>query len=147
VDKEGNYVDSWIQFTGAMTESDEHQVAGASLVGVLALSMMNCKNIVTRTNHPSPKLNKARKKRGRKPLVEFKTIHVDPNTKTVKSSAAKDSGDSPRKHVAKGHLKDYRNGKGLFGKYKGIWYWGPQLRGEVMNGICLPNYTIDKKET
>lgn len=145
-DKEGNYLDSWLQTTLTMPENEEMQIIAASLVGVLAMSMMNCKNIITRTNNPAQKLNKSRKKKGKKPLISFKTIHVDPNQKSTAKTATGDGNEDTRpRGPVHGHMKDYRNGKGLFGKYKGVYYWGPQLRGDANNGICLPDYTIDKK--
>jgi hypothetical protein len=145
-DKEGNYLDSWLQTTLRMPEEEEAQVLASSLVGILAMSMMNCKNIITRTNNPAKKLNKSRKKKGKKPLISFKTIHVDPNQKSTAKTATTDGNeDTKPRGPVHGHMKDYRSGKGLFGKYKGVYYWGPQLRGDATKGISLPDYTIDKK--
>ena len=146
VSEEGDYLNSWVQFTSSgMSKDDEHTIAAASMVGVCAMSMLNCKNIITRTNKPDAKLQKSRRKKGKAPLMSYKTIHVDPNQKTVAAKATGEGNEDARtRKVVHGHMKDYRAGKGLFGKYKGVYYWGPQLADP--GGVALANYVIDKKE-
>ena len=41
--------------------------------------------------------------------------------------------------------KDYRKGKGLFGKYKGLWYWGPQLAGSGSEGVVVSDYEVKRE--
>ena len=48
-----------------------------------------------------------------------------------------------RLHAKRGHIKDYRKGNGLFGRYKGVWYWGPQLAGDEAEGIVMSDYKME----
>jgi len=32
-------------------------------------------------------------------------------------------------HICRGHFKNFSNGRGLFGKFKGRYWWGAQARG------------------
>jgi hypothetical protein len=147
-DAEGNLVGQYFSGCESLSKNDNEGVMSASLVGILAQSMINCKNIVTRTNIPAKKLNKARKKRGKNPMIEFKTIHIDPNQKTVAQAATCNppTGATRKRGPRRGHVKDYRKGKGLFGRTKGVFYFGPQLSGDASKGICLPEYTVDEKK-
>lgn len=52
-----------------------------------------------------------------------------------------------RLHEARGHLKDYRRGKGLFGKYKGLWYWGSSLAGSGEEGVIVSDYKVEASTT
>ena len=33
-------------------------------------------------------------------------------------------------------------GRGLFGKYKGLWYWGPVLAGSEAAGTIIADYAV-----
>ena len=39
-------------------------------------------------------------------------------------------------------MKDYRRGGGLFGRYKGVWYWGPTLAGSADEGVVVSDYKV-----
>lgn len=43
-------------------------------------------------------------------------------------------------HLVRGHFKDYEEGKGLFGKLHGRWWWTPHMAGTVQNGIAMKEY-------
>ena len=51
------------------------------------------------------------------------------------SNGANGAGEAEPKalHFVRGHFKDY-SVKGLFGKYKKVYWWDSQVRGEVMWG-------------
>jgi len=46
-------------------------------------------------------------------------------------------------HITRGHFKDYRDGKGLFGKYQGLFWWDQHVRGDPDNGVVLKDYHVD----
>jgi hypothetical protein len=127
VAEDGSLIDFWLSHGSVLSHEESMQVAAASLVGWTTLAMMNCKNIA-RTEHKAPEaFQKARVKGGKKPLVSYHTVRVDLD-KTPGAIAAEGlpgDGSTPRRHMKRGHIKDYRGGKGLFGRYKGVWYWGP----------------------
>jgi hypothetical protein len=48
-------------------------------------------------------------------------------------------------HICRGHFKDFSKGSGLFGKFKGMYWWESQVRGNFAAGVALKDYEIDKK--
>lgn len=143
--EDGSLLDFWMSHASAHIPKDESmQVAGASLVGWTTLAMLNCANIDTATHDAPAAFQKARVKSGKKPLVSYHTVRVDLG-KTPRAIAAESlpgDGASPRLHKKRGHIKDYRGGKGLFGRYKGIWYWGPTLAGSEEEGVVVSDYEV-----
>ena len=61
-----------------------------------------------------------------------------------RTGAAGEAGDRTgrRLHLARGHFKDFRNGPGLFGKYKGIYWWDQQMRGSGDLGEVKKGYNV-----
>ena len=118
------------------------QVAAASLVAWTTLSMMNCSNIEQIEHRVPEAFQKSRVKSGKKPLVSYRTIHVDlgKTPRVIAAESLPGDGTTPRLHKKRGHIKDYRGGKGLFGRYKGIWYWGPVLAGSEEEGVVVADY-------
>jgi hypothetical protein len=143
--EDGSLLDFWMSHASAHIPKDESmQVAGASLVGWTTLAMLNCANIDTVAHDAPAAFQKARIKGGKKPLVSYHTVRVDLG-KTPRAIAAESlpgDGASPRLHKKRGHIKDYRNGKGLFGRYKGVWYWGPTLAGSEEEGVVVSDYEV-----
>jgi len=145
VAEDGTLLDFWMsRATRNLPDDEAMQVAGASLVAWTTLAMMNCANITT-TEHKTPDaFQKARVRSGKKPLVSYHTVSVDLG-KTPRQIAAESlpgDGSTPRRHKKRGHIKDYRKGQGLFGRYKGVWYWGPILAGSEEEGIVVSDYEV-----
>ena len=143
--EDGSLLNFWLSHATAKIPKDESmQVAGASLVAWTTLAMMNCANIQT-ISHKTPKaFQKARIKGGKRPLVSYHTILVDLD-KTPRQVAAETlpgDGSTPRLHKKRGHMKDYRKGKGLFGRYKGVWFWGEMLAGSEDEGAIVSDYEV-----
>lgn len=145
VAEDGNLIDFWLSHGSVLSEDESMRVAAASLVGWTTLAMLNCANIDTITHHAPDAFQKARVKSGKKPLVSYHTIRVDLG-KTPQAIAAESlpgDGATPRRHKKRGHMKDYRRGKGLFGRYKGVWYWGPSLAGSEEEGVVVSDYKVN----
>jgi hypothetical protein len=145
VAEDGELLNFWMSHASAHLPKDESmQVAAASLVAWTTLSMMNCSNIEQIEHRVPEPFQKSRVKSGKKPLVSYRTIRVDLG-KTPRAIAAESlpgEGTTPRLHKKRGHIKDYRGGKGLFGRYKGIWYWGPILAGSEEEGVVVADYEV-----
>lgn len=144
VAENGAVLDYWFQIGSGISRKESLQVAVASLVGWTALAMLNCQNITTDEHRVADAFQKARKQRGKLPLVSYHTIRVDLD-KTPRAIAAESlpgDGTAPRRHQKRGHMKDYRGGKGLFGRYKGVWYWGPALAGSEEKGVVVSDYEV-----
>jgi hypothetical protein len=144
VAEDGALLNFWMSHASVIDEKESTQVATAALVAWTTLAMMNCANIDTLEHHAPDAFQKARKKSGKRPLVSYHTVRVDLD-KTPRQVAAESlpgDGTTPRRHKKRGHMKDYRKGGGLFGRYKGIWYWGPTLAGSEEEGVIVADYEV-----
>ena len=74
--------------------------------------LLNCKNIETRTEAPSAKLNKKRERNGKIPFFEYKTLHIKPGKTNASGSGAIISDrNSPRVHIRRGHIRTLPSGE------------------------------------
>jgi len=106
------------------------------------LSLLHCRNveIVDKPAPPAPIL-KQRAKKGI-PYIQYKTLEVKPLRK-VTQGGKRNSGEAEPKalHFVRGHFKDF-TAKGLFGKYKGVYWWDSVVRGDVSKGIIDKDYKV-----
>lgn len=107
-----------------------------------AIALMNAKNVSLVDAPLPPKVARRREKDGKAALT-FKTLHIEPMRARVKQETK--PGESETKvamHLCRGHFKDYRDGAGLFGKYKGLYWWESQVRGAEENGRVIKDYEL-----
>ena len=146
IDKDGNELGGAYAPNIDIVREQQNQVTFASLVSWTTLSMLNCANIDTIERTVSAGYQKARAKSGKRPLVSYRTIRVNME-RTPHSIGRQDlppvDNEGKRLHAKRGHIKDYRKGNGLFGRYKGVWYWGPQLAGDEAEGIVMSDYKME----
>lgn len=45
-------------------------------------------------------------------------------------------------HTCRGHFADYRKGKGLFGKLKGLYWINSHVRGSEEHGVVEKDYAV-----
>lgn len=107
----------------------------------LALSFCHCKNvqIVPQT---FTRYGKAQRYRGR-PRVMYHTLNIQPMRTVLRSEG--DSATTGLKRalsICRGHFKDYAQGKGLFGKLHGLYWWEQHLRGSSQQGIDVNDYSV-----
>lgn len=113
-----------------------------------ALTMMNVKNARFVDVVPPDKLNKARKKRGKLPLVRHTVVEIDAFGPKKRGAAPEElcGTEAPAEpkalHTARGHYADYREGKGLFGKLRGLYWRGAHVRGQAGAGIVHKTYLL-----
>ena len=109
--------------------------------GHLAVAFMHCKNVRHVEREPSGWEARAARKRG-KPFVKFYTLEIDPMKETLRREGNVETvGLAKALHICRGHFKDYRQ-SGLFGKIKGIFWWGPALRGSPEHGTVVKDYAV-----
>jgi hypothetical protein len=109
----------------------------------LATSLLNCKNTSTADHGPPPKLNKAYRRRHGRPLVSFKTLTVTPLTpRRASNRITAGTGEPKALHLCRGHFKDYRKSHGLFGKYRGLFWWDMHARGALEHGAVVKDYAF-----
>lgn len=112
--------------------------------GGMVLNLMGCKNIVGQDLVVSAALNKARRRRNKPPLTIYKTLLVTlPKTgKAVPlntQAMVKEASESRALHTVAGHYADYRE-RGLFGRYKGIFWIPAHARGTEDAGQIVKTY-------
>jgi hypothetical protein len=105
---------------------DPQQLADIVNAGIIpllfALSLMHCKNVETIQSAPvPPKVAKARAKSG-VPDIRYRTIVVHPVARRSVSDNGK--GGKHTLRGVRGHFKHFEQGKGLFGKWHGTYWWG-----------------------
>ncbi|MHB8136639.1 MAG: hypothetical protein ACYDH1_20700 [Anaerolineaceae bacterium] len=108
-----------------------------------ALMLLNCKNIVSEDNLPPEKLNKKRNKNGKQELFTYKTLKlVLPTESKNNGKEYLPSGAKVRIHLCRGHFKNYTKESPLFGRYTGLYWWEPHIRGDKNEGIVIKDYKI-----
>lgn len=107
---------------------------------LLAISFMHCKNVKLE-EQALPR--RKRKKRKTQPVDKYYTLEIEPMKKVLRSEGNSEStGIKHALHICRGHFKDFRNGAGLFGKYKGLYWWDSQVRGNKNHGTVSKNYNV-----
>jgi len=109
----------------------------------LALSILNCKNTQIIKHKIDEKLQKSRIRQNKQPLFSYHTLEIQPIKKIslIKTDSQK-TDVVQRFHMRRGHFRDYKDGKGLFGKYHGL-YWVPDhTAGSSKQGFVLKDYKI-----
>lgn len=94
------------------------------------LSALHCTNIRRQQHEPDAKLQKARAKRGKKPLFSYWTLEL--NNRQEGTGTAGGTHSSPRVHLRRGHPRQYTPGK---------WTWvQPCAVGNRANGLVNKDY-------
>jgi len=112
-------------------------------IPLLSLSFLHCKNVVVKKcSVARDKVQRSRIKDGKLPFFNFHTIVIEPVKKIIRDVGGQDVGISPRSlHICRGHFKDF-SVHGLFGKYKGRYWWPMHKRGDADIGVTDKDYLI-----
>jgi hypothetical protein len=94
------------------------------------LAMLNSRNCIEREPVDYAKLNRARGKRGKSPLMNYtKTKLVLTRAQRRVADAHGISREAARQHLVRGHFKIRTSSKGA-----GVFWWSPHLRGDGQRG-------------
>jgi hypothetical protein len=94
------------------------------------LTALNCPNVSRVEHKPDAKLQKARAKKGKKPLFSYWTLHL--KTKSASGVELGGTHASPRVHLRRGHPRQYQPGK---------WTWvQPCMVGNPKMGMVHKDY-------
>lgn len=110
----------------------------------LAMSFLHCKNVTVEDNSvPKPLAKKYHARTGQWP-TRYKTLVIEPLQTILRGEGRSDSvGVQKALHICRGHFRDYREGRGLFGKYHQL-VWQPSIvRGT--KGKSAPPREIEVK--
>lgn len=132
VDAEGRIVDRpWIQSWAATGMEEVVRMLNSwTHPALLTVCFMHCRNVKLEENVCPPKLAKrTREKHGYTP-VTYHTLVIEPLRQILRHEGKSDAhGLAKAMHICRGHFKDYRQGKGLFGKYHQLVWHDAVVRG------------------
>lgn len=130
-------------FESAIIDFDDIKNLGTEMTFpvFLSLSFLHCKNVEIVEN------NRGRKKthnKNREYSDKVYTLKINPIRKILDDTAKKHkTGIKQALHICRGHFKDYSKGGGLFGKYKGTYWWPSYVRGNDKYGTIDKSYEIN----
>jgi hypothetical protein len=114
---------------------------------LLAMTFLHCKDVTMADNDvPKPLAKKYAARHGGLRPVRYKTLIIEPLKATLRTQGKSGSvGLAKALHICRGHFRDYREGRGLFGKYKQL-VWTPMgLRGGKEKGEKAPAREMEIK--
>lgn len=113
---------------------------------MFGLSLIHCKNAVVTEVDPPKKLTKSGHPRpGRQP-TRYHVVTVGGMRQTLSEAGAESTGIHQALHKVRGHFKDYRSGKGLFGRVRGMFWWDEHSAGNEALGTILSDYRVEKPD-
>jgi hypothetical protein len=97
---------------------------------LLAVSFLHCRNVKMIDNEcPAPLAKKYHAKTGVWP-TKYHTLEIEPLKAILRHQGrSHEVGAAKAMHICRGHFKDYREGRGLFGKYHQIVWQPSVIRG------------------
>lgn len=114
-----------------------------SVINCLLL-LLNCKNILTEKVIAPIALNKKRKLNGKQEIFDYHVLNIVVPSSNKHSYQDKSIPLSHNRiHLCRGHFKEYTSEHPLFGKYTGLWWWQPSVRGQNKDGIVLKDYNCE----
>lgn len=107
----------------------------------LALQLVNCRNVTTKSIGSVFARSGAQKRRG-EPVVKYQTI-VLPGSQTGHHSMGRRlKQDVLALHKVRGHFKTFTVERPLLGQHVGTYWWGWQVRGNPDNGVVISDYQL-----
>jgi hypothetical protein len=128
---------------GDIKSKVSHMTSVVFLV-IHSIMLANCRNITLKINEPAREFQEARRRDRVRPLVSYRTIHIDPNFGRVQRDPSGEIGSPKPLHVCRGHFATYSEDRPLFGR-KGLHgrFWVPaHVRGSEKHGIVISDYNV-----
>ncbi len=140
----GNTPISWRERNHPLIERDFFMMAQITTEILIAISFMHCKKQTKLIEHiPPEKVQRKRIKNNKLPLTKYYTLDIEPLKEILRTEGRVHEVGLPKAlHICRGHFKDYSQGKGLFGKYKGLYWWDNHIRGSEDAGIIVKDYAV-----
>lgn len=108
---------------------------------MLAISFLHCRNVTMQSVTPPPKLFKRAIERSGVPMNVYKVLEICQVAKVLEASADRGTSLVKRLHICRGHFKDYTE-HGLFGRERGLFWWGQHVRGSEKVGTVTKDYEV-----
>ena len=103
---------AWVRQRGDATGDLKGSVANLFSPLACMLGRLNARGIERKYIKPDEKLNKARRKKGKNPLVSYTKVKVAPFRPPLGHSGPRDGDYTPKRyHFRRGHLRHFANGE------------------------------------
>lgn len=118
----------------AFMENWKQDIQGGGAIMRCILALLNTKNLLSHSSEDMSRLNKARVKSGKRPVISFTTTRL-----TMSKAYAKAAGkagltrEEARLHLVRGHLKVRKTG---------IFWWSPFPRGNPTKPVERRGYEV-----
>jgi hypothetical protein len=130
--------------TGSRNEIKHDLEYSLKRIWVVNYLMTNCENVYREKIEPSEKLNKKRIRNGKLPSYSYHVLNV--KTFGQYRDYVLGKTETPdfhnRLHFCHGHFKRFSPEHPLFGKYIGLFWWQPFIRGKNTEGFIDKDYAI-----
>ena len=112
---------------------------------LFATALMHCKNVEIRD---LKQYKKQKKRKKSQPIINYKTLIIDPLKKQIKANSKSLEEDSIRKalHICRGHFKTYTEANPLFGSVTGCYWWAAHARGHKKYGTVIKDYKVGEPD-
>ena len=115
---------------------------GARDVYLMALSLCHCKNVTADPVALPSAMVRARARRAKRPFLRYHVLQIEPMRRALREEGGPSTGLKQALHICRGHFKTYRDGRALFGKYTGTYWWEDAVRGSRVNGEVVKSYSV-----
>ncbi|OHT50324.1 hypothetical protein BKG71_00810 [Mycobacteroides chelonae] len=111
---------------------------------VLALGLINCKNVKTEeSGRVTWRRSGRERRRGAAPnSVRYNTIVLPGGGSVREGRPGQQRMRASALHRVRGHFKTYTDSAPLLGKHVGTYWWGWQVRGDLDNGAVVSDYRL-----
>lgn len=130
-----------------MNATIESWFSGMFQTVMMTITFMHSKNVELIEQIPPAKLSRKAEKKYGQPLTRYCVIKVNP-MRTLKRPTGETDIEVHKSQshrpmtIVRGHFKDFRDGKGLFGKYRDIYWWDQHLVGDPEIGVIEKDYEV-----
>lgn len=110
---------------------------------LLSISFMHCRNVGVRPVVPPEKLSRKHKKKHGHELVRYHVLEIQQIQRFLDECRDRNQ-DNFRSalHLCRGHFKTFTLDAPLFGRHAGTYWWDPQVRGSMDQGLVLKDYRV-----
>ena len=137
--------------THSLPEADDNEghrllLVVSVLSVLLSLARMNCRNVTLRQTSSAQQRKRGKKPPSKPPATVWHEIVISsvPKSRSTSNTRTWGSDDSIiRLHRVRGHFEDYSQGKGLFGKIKGVFWMPDHERGSKSAGEVIGSYRLE----
>jgi hypothetical protein len=109
-----------------------------------ACGFAHCKNVATvPVNLPRGLRRRVARVTSGQTLKSY-TLNIKPMQKVLATQGQVGAvGIKQALHICRGHFKTYAEGKGLFGKLHGTYWWPQMVRGDQQHGVINKKYNVE----